>query len=532
MLPLPEFVLQFLAKNNLSVSPEPNNRREVVQPSAVVFNSLDTLVRARTFDNIKSTYGEFLALTYDAPVTLQHEYQQFVFPFFIHLAVQLFTCREHYEAIEFVNLYREAQPHECQGVIDRLMEEKAAFSPPRFDVQITQFALDGLMRSIESKKQALMSVIMSTHINRQLAPIGHDLLFVGVGDATGTGPEQTILSPIEGAPKDLSVIFDPNHATRAPGIMQNDDGRLWLTQGLPDVAHLAIYNHSNKVVDMRISQCARLLAVAEDANVLVYRLDNGSGMTFTKGRKTATIASHHGTVLTTAFSHDSRFVVSGGMDCQIRVANTEVFSPIAHFKMHLKPVLSTSWDYRAEYIAAASHDRTATMWSLRTPTCLRCFVGHSLPASRVIFSHDNRSVVTCSSDLSIRVWDIGTGDQMAKFACGASVPRAVDISRDNRLLACGCDDGSVVLWDAVSGVHKWTSREIDSRLTDVKFTADGTLLMASSLDGRVCAWNLKAEGPVVAMKDAAVASTIDSMTVTDLNLVCTAGRSTLGDVAV
>jgi hypothetical protein len=75
----------------------------------------------------------------------------------------------------------------------------------------------------------------------------------------------------------------------------------------------------------------------------------------------------------------------------------------------------------------------------------------------------------------------------------------------------------------------WQTRVFESRVTDVKFSGDGSLLYGSSLEGHFCAWHLgKTESPDLVMRGMSNASTIDSIVVTDRNLVCTTGRSLRG----
>lgn len=513
------------------IQSNPDNFRDLRKEltDSKLCQAVETLLEARTLTQVDRVYSTFLRLTDRVPVMLQHDYRQFTYPFFVHLALQLFNVDKQ-KALTFIERYRGWQPQECQDIIDQLVREQSNFQPPQFDIQITQFTFDDLLRKIEGEKLVLLSFIINSYINIHLAPYNHDLLFVSVSDAAA-GP-RPILNPVEVDMKPLSVLFHGKNLGKAPGIHETDDNKLFLTQALPDVAQFVAYNHGNRISDMRVSPCARLLSMAIDSNVLVYRLDTAKGLTTVQGKRTANLISHAGRVLTTAFSHDSRYVISGGMDCEIRVAETEAFRPLAHFKFHTGPILNVGWDYRAGYFLSASQDMLITMWSLGCPNCLRCFFGHSLPVCKAIFSRDNSSVISCSSDLTVRIWDVGKGEQRAEFRCGKSMPLALDIDPRNTLLACGCRDGSVIIWDAVSGQHKWTGKLFESSVTDVKFSADGNLLFSTSLEGQFCGVSVESEEPSIVMNVEANAATMDSITVTERNLVLTTGRSRRGGVLI
>jgi WD40 repeat protein len=122
------------------------------------------------------------------------------------------------------------------------------------------------------------------------------------------------------------------------------------------------------------------------------------------------------------------------------------------------------------------------------------------------------------------------GKPIAHFCCGESMPVALAVHPQNGYIACGCVDGSVVLWNAEGGQLVWTSRPYASRITDVAFSGDGSLLYGATLDGQFCAWNVASGASDLVMHGETNGSTIDSITVTERNLVCTTGRSLRGIV--
>jgi WD40 repeat protein len=90
-------------------------------------------------------------------------------------------------------------------------------------------------------------------------------------------------------------------------------------------------------------------------------------------------------------------------------------------------------------------------------------------------------------------------------------------------------NGTVVLWNATDERKLWVKREFEGCITDLHWSSDGSLLYASDLDGRF--WAFKTDGERVVSTEA-IASTIDSITVTDMNLVVTCGRSVRGGVVI
>jgi hypothetical protein len=115
---------------------------------------------------------------------------------------------------------------------------------------------------------------------------------------------------------------------------------------------------------------------------------------------------------------------------------------------------------------------------------------------------------------------VGSGAQTAHFSYETSTPIAVAVHPHNSFVGL---DALTLMFCCGTG------REVESRVTDVEFSGDGSLLYASYLEGHLWAWNLgKMEEPELIMRGMSNASTIDSIVVTDRNLVCTAGRSLRG----
>ena len=530
---LPAFVERFLQQHNVQYQPQPiaSSYVETGQQSTLE-RSIETLMQARTFKKIDEVYRKFIDETFRAPVMLQLDDQQLIYPFFVHLALQLFQIGKKHEAAEFISKYEKYQPPQCRDDIERLKMDRENFRSTDFNIQMNQFALDDMMMNIEKWRQVLLSFIITTHINISVASYSHDLLFIDMeSTAMGTTERTPVLNKIEQEayePPSLSVKFHPDDLNKQPSVEQDEKG-IYLTQSLPDVAHVIAYNHNNRINDLRFSPCARLLAMAQDSSVVISSLDSSTGV---NNSYSSTLINHAGKVLTTDFSSDSQFLVSGGMDCNVKISHLEAFKPVARFKHHLEPILNVAYDNRSMFFAAASQDKTVSMWSLSSPTILRLFLGHTLPVTKAIFSKDNSSIITCSNDLTLRVWDIGTAGEIARFRCGRSTPTAIGIHPNNQLIACGCDNGAVMLWDANQGRRLWYNNPFGTTITDVKFTSDGSLLLGSSIDGTLCAFNLKSEQGDVVMNIKAYASTIDSITVTKQNLVCTTGRSLKGNILI
>ena len=104
----------------------------------------------------------------------------------------------------------------------------------------------------------------------------------------------------------------------------------------------------------------------------------------------------------------------------------------------------------------------------------------------------------------------------------------MDINQSNTKIACGTKDGTILVWNSQTGERLWKHQLANQFITDLKFTRDGSLMIVSTIEGRV--YMFRADSgvdPMVSINT--TASTIDTICITERNGVVTAGRSNRGD---
>lgn len=106
-----------------------------------------------------------------------------------------------------------------------------------------------------------------------------------------------------------------------------------------------------------------------------------------------------------------------------------------------------------------------------------------------VFTPDGALLVSLHNDGNVRLWDVGPD----RCSPGRVLdtrhldPRAMDIAPDGSRLAVGGPDGAPELWDLATGKRTDTVEGVEGEVHDLRFAADGTLVLATRTPSALCA---------------------------------------------
>ncbi|RYP43265.1 hypothetical protein DL768_010007 [Monosporascus sp. mg162] len=202
-----------------------------------------------------------------------------------------------------------------------------------------------------------------------------------------------------------------------------------------------------------------------------------------------TLEGHSDSVLSVAFSHDSKLLASGSYDKTVKIWDTATGFLQQTFEGHNDLINSVAFSHDSKLLASGSHDNTVKIWNTATWSLQQMFEGHSDSVLSVAFSHDSKLLASGSYDRTVKIWDTATGFlQQTLKGHGHSV-WSVTFSYDSKLLASGSYDDTVKIWDAVTGSLQQTLEDHYNRVKSVAFSHDSKLLASGSFDNTAKIWD-------------------------------------------
>lgn len=111
--------------------------------------------------------------------------------------------------------------------------------------------------------------------------------------------------------------------------------------------------------------------------------------------------------------------------------------------------------------------------------------GHSKPILSMALSADTTLLASGGLDSLVVLWEVSSGSVIRKLHLHDGVITSVCMNRERSLLASGSSDKKVVVFDLLNDTIAYTLADFPSEITCVKISPDGQLLAVASLDKEI-----------------------------------------------
>ncbi|MBN3036751.1 MAG: hypothetical protein JW861_14290 [Bacteroidales bacterium] len=180
-----------------------------------------------------------------------------------------------------------------------------------------------------------------------------------------------------------------------------------------------------------------------------------------------------------AFTHDPSFLLSASSDKEILLWHVDSLNPLRAFKGHEEPVISLGIHPTQDIFASGDESGRVKIWDIKSGKEVVSFQAHDKEVWNVIYSPDSRYIATCSGDHLVKVWDAAAFNLIYTFDLHTEYVDAVAFSPDSKTLVSGDHGGTLYVWNLEKGKKTNNLAWPGNRFCSLKFSDDGSQLLAS-----------------------------------------------------
>lgn len=206
---------------------------------------------------------------------------------------------------------------------------------------------------------------------------------------------------------------------------------------------------------------------------------------------------HDGTINATAFSPDSRTVLTGSLDGTARLWDVATGSPQSESMRHTSSVLAVAISPDGRTLLTVSKDQMAQFWDVATGQPRGKPLPHETAVTALTFLPDGNTVLTGCMDGTVRWWDVVTGERRSEpLRFADDTGQVVTFSTDGKMVLIKADDNTAQLYDVAMGAPCGQPLKHNGVITAAAFSANGKLVLTGSIDRTARLWDTSTGTPL------------------------------------
>ena len=219
------------------------------------------------------------------------------------------------------------------------------------------------------------------------------------------------------------------------------DGRILWWNPESSAPELELKGHEGKVNDLAFHpQQPWLVSGGSDQRWLIWDLRTNQILQSRQG--------HEDQITAVDFSPDGALLATGSADQTFRLWRSSDGALLSTVLAHQRSVMDLAFHPSQPIIASAGQDQEIKLWDIQDPQkplLLHRLTGHTDQVHRIVFDGSGQYLVSFSQDRTVRMWSVEGGTPIRILSGEDTAITSGGISADGSLLAAGTLDGRISL---------------------------------------------------------------------------------------